>query len=84
MADSVQKKNRNPNFIAMNVCKDCKNYITVCIMYVQYTCACNPFVAFASKVDCSQQSENTLFSIDVGKILCTLPSQMRLLKHPQQ
>ena len=43
-------------------------------MYVQYTFVCNPFVAFASKVDCSQQSENTLFSIDVGKILCTLPS----------
>ena len=38
-------------------------------MYVQYTFVCNPFVAFASKVDCSQQSENTLFSIDVGKIL---------------
>ena len=53
-------------------------------MYVQYTYVCNPFVAFASKVDCSQQSENTLFSIDVEKILCTLPSQMLLLKLPQQ
>jgi hypothetical protein len=39
-------------------------------MYVQGTYICNLFVAFASKVDCSQQSENTLFSIDVGKILC--------------